>query len=93
MMRPRLRSPMIDKWLEPAMGSLIWWYNGPVALRTMNGRIHYIARLPEVIVTRVVDFAPVDLANRKYGIPLLFKPMFFSTSLQWTILPQSLMTS
>jgi hypothetical protein len=39
---------------------LIWWFHGPMAPRTMNGKVRYIARLPEVIVTRDGDLARIE---------------------------------
>jgi hypothetical protein len=39
---------------------LIWWFHGPMAPRTMNGKVRYIARLPEVIVTRDGDYARIE---------------------------------
>jgi len=39
---------------------LIWWFHGPMAPRTMNGKARYIARLPEVIVTRDGDYARIE---------------------------------
>jgi hypothetical protein len=39
---------------------LIWWFHGPMAPRTMNVKVRYIARLPEVIVTRDGDYARIE---------------------------------
>ena len=53
---------------------LIGWFHGFMAPRTMNGKVRYIAGLPEVIVTRDGDFAlfvvvpPCDAASG-FGLP------------------------
>jgi hypothetical protein len=46
--------------LKSGLRRLIGWFNGSMALRTMNGKVRYIARLPEVIVTRDGDFARIE---------------------------------
>jgi hypothetical protein len=39
---------------------LIWWFHGSVPPRRTGGKVRYIARLQEVIVTREADFARIE---------------------------------
>jgi hypothetical protein len=57
--------------LKSGLKRLIWWFNGPMTLRTMNGKGHYIARLPEVIVTRDGDFARIEYKEGHIAASLL----------------------
>jgi hypothetical protein len=42
-----------------------------MALRTMNGKVRYIARLPEVTVTRDGDFARIEFKEGNIAASLL----------------------
>jgi len=50
---------------------LIGWFHGFMAPRTMNGKVRYIAGLPEVIVTRDGDFARIEYKERDIAATLL----------------------
>jgi hypothetical protein len=49
----------------------MWWFKGCIAPRTMNGKVRYIARLPEVIVTRDGDFARIEYKDGDIAATLL----------------------
>ena len=49
----------------------MWWFHGSIAPRTMNGKVRYIARLPEVIVTRDGDFARIEYKDGDIAATLL----------------------
>jgi hypothetical protein len=49
----------------------MWWFHGPVAQRTMNGKVPYIARLQEVVVTRDGDFARIEYKEGDIAATLL----------------------
>jgi hypothetical protein len=57
--------------LQSGLRRLIWWLNGPMTLRTMKGKVRYIARLPEVIVTRDGDFARIEYKEGDIAASLL----------------------
>jgi hypothetical protein len=50
---------------------LFCWFHGTMAPRAMNGEVPYIARLPEVIVTRDGDFARIEYKERGVAATLL----------------------
>jgi len=50
---------------------LIWWFHGNMAPRAMSGEVCYMARLPEVIVTRDGDFARIEYKERGIAATLL----------------------
>jgi hypothetical protein len=57
--------------LQSGLRRLIWWLNGPMTLPTMKGKGRYIARLPEVIVTRDGDFAGIEYKEGDIAASLL----------------------
>jgi hypothetical protein len=57
--------------LQSGLRRLIWWLNGPMTLRTMKGKVRYIARLPEVIVTRDGDFVRIEYKEGDIAASLL----------------------
>ena len=57
--------------LQSGLRRLIWWLNGSMTPRTMKGKVRYIARLPEVIVTRDGDFARIECKEVDIAASLL----------------------
>ena len=57
--------------LMSGLRRLICWFQGPLVPRTMNGKVPYIARLPEVIVTRDGDFARIEYKEEEIATTLL----------------------
>ena len=57
--------------LQSGLRRLIWWLNGSMTLRTRKGKVRYIARWPEVIVTRDGDFARIEYKEGDIAASLL----------------------
>jgi hypothetical protein len=50
---------------------LVWWFQGPLASRSTNRKVRYIACLDEVVVTRDGDFARIQYRERDIADTLL----------------------
>src|ERR1700761_7691378 len=57
--------------LQSGLKRLVTWFNGPMTLRTMKGKVRYLARLSEVIVTRDGDFARIEYKEGEIAATLL----------------------